>query len=771
MSLQVGFLRGKQSSIDTLLAQSGDRFQAGAFYITEDSNRIYFAQSATNLQYLNKYITTVAKVSDLPTDLSSNNIGDFYYIVDGNILCRYDGDATESGVSGKPQWTQVNAQIPDTDTTNKVVSLAISDGALNEDEDTIEFTLTATERKYDVKSDTPVGEAYNIVTDPDKKFILNKTILDNWYNKAAIELKDSVTDNKATMSLSGSGVGTNTSVVITGGTNITIKDVEDGFEISATNTNTTYNMVSPANEAKIHLDSSVGDNDAGTVEFKAGTDLIVSGTTTNEISYSHKTDGYLTATSKQVTDAQTPHQDETFDIITGVQTSNGHVTAVNTSTVKLPYISAIENYVSETTSENPTGKISIVVTDGAGDKKTVTSTEQFGLKVGSTLVPLGGDLKDHFYTEGEINDKFAEHLKSVNAMVFKGALPAAFPSNPSIGDTYIVNADSSLAIDGKTLQKGDIVIASGTEDDNGVIATPTWILVEANEIDTTYTLAAVGDYIALTPSTATGDDTQIQKIALTDDTVVTLSTTTKKIQDGNSEKTIDAIKVEHSTTNPEDKAPTDVTQLNYADANGFLVVTNVDANEYGHVTKIESAKIQLPGVQTLSHNAETGATELINGKSGDPVGSIDIDGSGIITVEAEDNGQGTNYTISHNDANWTEPTTPEDEAAEILESNKCFTAVTGVNKDNYGHITGYTVSKYKLPVDKDTTYTLSGTVTAEGVNSVKITDTLTDNVSGNADTKSEFVLKSDNTNLTVAATAATNDNPSTVTIDLVWGTF
>jgi hypothetical protein len=251
----------------------------------------------------------VATPNDLPNNLTEDNIGDFYYITEGNILCRYDGDTIASGVKDKPQWTQVNAQIPDTDTTNKVASLAIGDGALNSNKDAIEFTLTATEQKYDVKSGKAVGDAYDIVTDTDKKFVLNKTILDNWYNKAAIELKDSVdaTNNKATLSLSGTGAAAkNTSVVITGGANITIKDSTDGFEISATDTNTTYTMASPAKEAKIYLDSSVGKNDAGTVEFKAGDDLAIDGSVAGEIKYSHKT-GYLTVDKDQVEADQKPH--------------------------------------------------------------------------------------------------------------------------------------------------------------------------------------------------------------------------------------------------------------------------------------------------------------------------------------------------------------------------------------------------------------------------------------------------------------------------------
>jgi hypothetical protein len=233
----------------------------------------------------------------LPTNLTSANIGDFYYITEGNILCRYDGDTTESGVSGKPQWTQVNPDTPDTDTTNKVASFAIGDGTLNKAQDAIEFTLTATEQKYDVKSNTAVGAAYDIVTDEDKKFILNKSVLDTWYNKANIDLNATVASNKATVKLSGTGAAANNQVTISGGTNITIAtDGSDGIKISATDTNTTYSMVSPEKEAKIHLDSSVGDNDAGTVEFKAGTDLVVDGTNDGEVKYSHKT-GYLSANS------------------------------------------------------------------------------------------------------------------------------------------------------------------------------------------------------------------------------------------------------------------------------------------------------------------------------------------------------------------------------------------------------------------------------------------------------------------------------------------
>jgi hypothetical protein len=47
----VRFLRGTQSKLNDLKS-----FVEGAFYLTSDTDRLYFAQSADKLTYLNKYI-------------------------------------------------------------------------------------------------------------------------------------------------------------------------------------------------------------------------------------------------------------------------------------------------------------------------------------------------------------------------------------------------------------------------------------------------------------------------------------------------------------------------------------------------------------------------------------------------------------------------------------------------------------------------------------------------------------------------------------------
>jgi uncharacterized protein with NRDE domain len=55
-NLNVGFLRGTQSNLNDLMSQvkqSEKKYVAGSFYLTTDSNRLYFAQSETQLEHLN----------------------------------------------------------------------------------------------------------------------------------------------------------------------------------------------------------------------------------------------------------------------------------------------------------------------------------------------------------------------------------------------------------------------------------------------------------------------------------------------------------------------------------------------------------------------------------------------------------------------------------------------------------------------------------------------------------------------------------------------
>ena len=98
----VKFLKGTQEKFNTLSS-----FTNGAFYLTTDTDRLYFAQSETECVPLNQFIRTVTKTQFEALTSAQVSQGDYYYITDQNILAIADYD------SGSLAWTQLN---PDTNT-------------------------------------------------------------------------------------------------------------------------------------------------------------------------------------------------------------------------------------------------------------------------------------------------------------------------------------------------------------------------------------------------------------------------------------------------------------------------------------------------------------------------------------------------------------------------------------------------------------------------------------------------------------------------------
>ena len=130
-ALNVSFLRGTQNKLNNLTS-----YQAGAFYLTEDTDRLYFAQAADELVYLNKYITTVASKNDLPA-IGTANVGDFYYVAGLNALCT---KATEDATA----YTQINPK--DKNDNTKVDSLNFETVAKGTN---IEVECTLVQKKTD----------------------------------------------------------------------------------------------------------------------------------------------------------------------------------------------------------------------------------------------------------------------------------------------------------------------------------------------------------------------------------------------------------------------------------------------------------------------------------------------------------------------------------------------------------------------------------------------------------------------------------------------
>lgn len=105
----VKFLKGTQSNFNNL-----STFTDGAFYLTTDTDRLYFAQSSTECVPLNQFIRTVTWEQFDALTTTQVAKGDYYYIPEKNILAVCSND------SGSLEWTQLNPNTNDNTTFNEM---------------------------------------------------------------------------------------------------------------------------------------------------------------------------------------------------------------------------------------------------------------------------------------------------------------------------------------------------------------------------------------------------------------------------------------------------------------------------------------------------------------------------------------------------------------------------------------------------------------------------------------------------------------------------
>ena len=135
----VKFLKGTQSNFNGLKS-----FTDGAFYLTTDTDRLYFAQSSTECVPLNQFIRTVTEAEFKALKADQVSKGDYYYITDQNILAIADYD------EGSLKWTQLN---PDTNTNTTFNEMNFESSVT----DNI-VTITETLKEYDAIAATQTSK-------------------------------------------------------------------------------------------------------------------------------------------------------------------------------------------------------------------------------------------------------------------------------------------------------------------------------------------------------------------------------------------------------------------------------------------------------------------------------------------------------------------------------------------------------------------------------------------------------------------------------------
>lgn len=252
--------------------------------------------------------------------------------------------------------------------------------------------------------------------------------------------------------------------------------------------------------------------------------------------------------------------------------------------------------------------VRVVDTDTNGNTATIDPTIKLGTN-NTSYHFTGGTATLPVYTKTEIDDK----LKGLDAMTYKGvvgdghtltALPTTGVQN---GDTYKIDTPITTPV---KAGKGDIVIATGTEDPaTGVLTNITWEVISAGDdehIDTTYVGVAVDKGMSLQENT-TKDTVATMKIAAG----TAMSVSDNKSADGKS----NTITVTHGNVSHTDATGTAVSQ-NPTKTMDINAVTGVEVNAQGHVTKVTTTKFTVRDsaskVDNVAFNAST-ASSTANG--------------------------------------------------------------------------------------------------------------------------------------------------------------
>lgn len=728
MANSIGFLRGPQENFDKLSA-----FKAGSFYLTEDSGRLYYANSNSSYIELNQYVHQVASLDDLAASFATAKIGDFYYAVKENILCTKKEGATA--------WTQINR---DTNTNDDTKVTSVSFERDNSVTDKIKMNLVLKQ------TTTHLDNTSTVVADVIGSFELTQDDFNAIVDGANVSIGAAVETNKATIKTSGIGADSaDAGISIIGAGSVTISGSEDAIIINGVDTK--YNLGSAAGSTNITF-TRESDNNTEQVAFAAGQDINVTGANANEIKIAHATYSAAPAALGN----QTPGAGTEFDIVSGVTLSNGHVTGVSTAKVKLP---GEKWYSVSSVVANDEGDLIVTVIDQANSTTEVKAEKKLYYKVGDTLIYNHSDLKDHFYTEAEIDDK----LNGLNAMTYRGTVgatdgvvvPGALATLPTegvkVGDTYMAVGGDGVEYSGsQKAGAGDLLIATGSEVNGVITSNLAWTYVpSANEIDTTYKLRVSGTNIVLTDSGNESDNVAI-------------------LGDGTHIATAQAAGEEYGIViSHKDVARNDGEKGAITPAAGttFDIVQSVVSDSKGHVTKVGTVTVTLPEDKNNTYSlnlddANKSFTLVDNENVGQ--GKVIINGNDHVAVAASvADGATLSYAISHIDVARDADTTAD--PVTLAHGGK-ITVVTGVSADAKGHIKGAETTEITLP--DEITYKLNGNVAKAadktGFTGVTVSNTLTDSTNTGKGTFA-YTLESESLNVT-------NSN-NTVDIELVWGSF
>lgn len=695
------FKRGQQNQLPAVA-------QDGVFYLTTDTNRLYVGQGET-MALLNQTVQIVPAVANLP---SNPTLNDFYYCTAENILAVYNGT----------EWKQIN---PDTDTNDndivKVSGMSFSEGTIENDK--INYQLTLKQTKTDIK-----GVVSNEADVTATLVVDVNDVLEVLPNQAHVGLEVAAGTDSAVISTSGDGSNSNKNITIAGGTNVDVAVNNSTVTINAQDTTYSVNAATSGEQVAVNLHNEHNGSD-DTIYFAAGTNLDIA-VTGDVITYSHEE--ISTSNDEPIAVDQVLAHEDTFDVVTGVTTSNGHVTAVTTQRMQLPKdndtkIESFEN------TDDKDWKVTYV--DTAGTKKDIDfSSDAAALKEA-------------------LESQIADGLAAANtALTYKGTISAyndlSLKTDVEIGDVWLLNSQ-----DGE-YKAGDMFIATGDHVGGIITDNLKWTYVPSGDELNTDTLFYGAVKVDIENNKVTyGVQAQERPDgtipSVEDNQDLTIKGGEGIVISGNAEETLISHK-SYDTTTPN--------AITAESKTSFTAITGVTVDN-GHIVQIDK-QIFTPKAYELD-----GVSNKIALKSdGAEISAITVAGDNVwVEASVADDSMTMSHKTIHNAAQTSDQA---NNSSITLAPESSFKAITGVQYDKAGHITNVNYQTLTLPKDNNTTYDyfVGSSANSSAQSTAEVTNPhliLRDNAGANDNVQ----VKGDDGSLVVKA------KENVVTISMVWGTF
>lgn len=622
----VGFLRGSQANLNTLMTDKAG-IKEGSFYLTNDTNRLYFGKSATELVALNEGVITVAAIANLPSGADlSNEIGHFYYATAENILCVYNGN----------QWVQIN---PDTDTQVSSVNTAVAvaknaatatttlkfsrDGKELDDTENKSAALKFVGADLVLTADGTdgiklTGDTYSIGSSAITGGVaidLNRNNAADTTRKGKIGSVNLKAGNAITLAR-----GTNGDITINATTE-TSSIEKNEFSVSQTG-----QVATITNEVKDSL-STDGIKDS----FKLAADGNDISLSTDTETKTVKIKGSHFSLSGETKEANNTAKITLKSDLTGSASSDFSIAGGDNVTVTQDgstiSIAAIDTTLDSVAVDAQAAGYKVTVKDTATtDGVTTTFDPKIQLAGGESVSFVNGIAT---IPTKVIDDKITAAKQSMDAMVFKGAATAVPTGTQEIGWTYKATGDFTIpagSVEGNAaavnVKTGDLIVATGIEVGGVITSNLKWYVVPSgDEENTTYSFARVEDGgkvgIKLAPDGMAANVVGQMTVEAGDNIAIAANNAD---EDGKYQN----VKISHGAAGTAVAAPTATKVSQKVDEALVITAHEVAYDKYGHITGVTAKEYTLKDTDT--HN--------------------DID---AFAVAASENGQGVVHSVKTKD--------------------------------------------------------------------------------------------------------------------------